>query len=140
MGENFYRSVAGDATFFCQQNAFGESHHLGGKIQVDRDLQDKGQAVIADIGHLGPDVLQDRLHALESFAASGNHHRKFAFLQRDDAAGDRGVEHVGALFPNFGGERAADIRADGADVDEDLARRETGQQSVRTFHDGGQGG
>ncbi len=80
----------------------------------------------------GPISKQQRLQPFEGFFAPADHHRELALLQCDDAARNRRIHHVRALFANFGGKRAACLRAHRAHVDVIFTRSDAGEQSFQT--------
>ena len=87
------RDLARDAAFLGQRDRFAEGDHLDHQQEIDRDLHLHGEAVGADIGHLGADRAQHRLDLLERRPVAADHDRSVALRQRHRAAGDRGVEH-----------------------------------------------
>ena len=133
VGEDVHRGFARDAALLGEQHAFGKGQHLHGEAQVGGDLHHQRQAVVADVGDFRADVEQQRLDALEGFRAAADHDRELSLLQRDDAAGDGRIHHVGAFFADSRGERAAYGGAHGAHVDPDFAGAESGHDSVRSF-------
>ena len=78
-------------------------------------------------------IQEQRLQVLESFIATANHHGELALLQGDDAAGDWGVDHVGALLADFRSQRAAHFGAHRAHVNVELASVNTSEQSLRSI-------
>src|SRR5579862_2644861 len=132
--------VARNAAFFRQQCAFGKCQHLYGEAQINRDLHRQGEAVVADIRNLRPDIEQDRFYFFECFFSPAHHHRQLALLQSNHAARHWRIDHIRTLFADFGGDRSTHVRTHGADIDEYFARAHSGEQAIRTLSDRRDGG
>ena len=87
-----------------------------------------------------PDVEQQRPYLVKGLAASANHYRQLAFLQRDYAAGNGRVDHVRALLADLRGESAAHVGTYRAHINENSARAHSRQHSIRTFGNGSDSG
>ena len=59
---------------------------------------DSARPLAPDVRHPRTDIVEQRLDALEGALLAADHDRQLALLQRDDAARDRRVDHVGALL------------------------------------------
>jgi len=79
-------SRAWDSALLREQHAFREREHLDGEAQVARNLHHERETVLADVRHLGPDVVQDRFDPVEGRLAAADHHRESALLESHDAA------------------------------------------------------
>src|SRR6267378_5290155 len=73
--QHVYCDFSRNPALFRQQHSLGKRQHLHREAQVRPDLHHQRQAVVPDVCHFWPDVLQKRLHFFESFLASSHHHR-----------------------------------------------------------------
>jgi hypothetical protein len=133
MREDVDSHLARDAALLGQHDAFAEGQHLHGELEIVGNLERQCESVVADVSHLGPDIVEDWLEAIEGGTSAAHHHAQLARFQRRNAAGNRGIDHVAPLRADLLRDGATDSGTHRAHVHHELALPNAREKTVGTI-------